>query len=273
MTDHPILFQPNMIEALRQRGKVQTRRVPNTKNTLIDGRGWMRGEFDQFDWKAAWLDKGPSPAGNEGPYLKVPHLNGDTVHRVYPRVQVGDRFWVRERWRVGAWHYNNSDIAIDYTTGPRKEWLHVEDPDQLHRLIDQSREDAKNANVRLADGYWEHTWSPGNSPCRWRPSIHLPKWGSRTTLPVTDVRLCRLQDISEADAIAEGIQTLGHHCYGPECPTDAARSCNSHGCWGVREIFKDLITSINGPEIWAENRWVIAYSFGVDHRNILEVGA
>ena len=270
MTTHPILFQPNMVDALQAGRKTQTRRGPNTKNTLLDGQGWPRGAFEQLDWKAAWLDKGPSPAGNAGPYLQVPHLNGETVHRVYPRVQVGDLMWVREAWRVGAWHYNNSDIAVDYTTGPRKEWLHVEDPDQLHRLIKQSRTDAQKAKVRLADGYWEHTWSPGNSPCRWRPSIHLPKWASRTTLRITDLRLQRLQDISEADAVAEGI--FMRSAVGDD-PMQSPFTWQKTG-WRydtAREAFKALITSINGPEMWAENRWVLAYSFKVEHRNILEI--
>jgi len=269
MTTHPILFQPNMIEALHAGRKFQTRRGPNTKNTLLDGHGWPRGAFEQLDWQAAWLDKGPSPAGNTGPYLKVPHLNGETVHRVYPRVQVGDLMWVREAWRVGAWHWSDSVIVVDYMTAPRKEWLHVEDPDQLHRLIEQSRADAQKANMWAPRKYWECWCRPGNSPCRWRPSIHLPKWASRTTLRISDVRLQRLQDISEADAEAEGIE---------QTEVDGWDGFKNYASWGSgtaygdpRESFQSLITSINGPDMWAENRWVLAYTFGVEHRNILEV--
>ncbi len=269
MTVHPIIFQPNMIQALHTGRKSQTRRGLNTKNTLLDGQGWPRGAFEQLNWKAARLGESPSQAESVAPYLKVPHINGETVYGVYPRVHVGDLMWVREAWRVGAWDYNNSLIAVDYTTGPLKEWLHVEDPDQLHRLIEQSRADAQKADHQPRKGYWEHTWNPGNSPCRWRPSIHMPKWASRTTLRITDVRIQRLADISDRDAISEGIEQV---------EIDGSDGWKNYAPWGENtayglpsESFQSLITSIYGPEMWAKNMWVLAYSFEVEHQNILDI--
>ena len=248
MTDHPILFQPNMIEALRQRGKTQTRRAPNTKNTLIDGRGWQRGEFDQLDWQAAWLDKGPSPAGNAGPYLKVPHLNGDTVHRVYPRVQFNDRFWVKEahfalgRWVKKSELKKNGQPKMKFVQNPCEPVRFVE-PDHALRF-------------------------PRDTTFGWYPrnSLFMSRADSRTTLwPVVNVRFQRLNELSINDAMSEGIEKqdledgyTGFKDYSGH-PTAFEFPIQS---------FRTLIISINGPEIWAENRWVLAYSFGVDHRNI-----
>jgi hypothetical protein len=175
---------------------------------------------------------------------------------------------VREAWRVGAWHYHNAEVAIDYCDGPRKEWLGVDDPDMLHRLIDQSRADAKKAGSPLRDSYYEYSWSPGDSPCRWRPSIFMPRWASRLTLTVTDVRVQRLQDISEADAVAEGIQPLnsGFGYYDPTGSQGAAFT------WAA-DAFGHLWNSLHGPDAWDKNPWVAAYTFTVQHGNIDEVEA
>lgn len=86
----------------------------------------------------------------------------------------------------------------------------------------------------------------------WRPSIFMPRRMSRLTLTVTDVCVQRLQDISEEDAIAEGIGQ-----------TDFWRDDHPPSiCYSV------LWDSINGAGSWAANPWVVAYSFTVAQRNI-----
>ena len=85
----------------------------------------------------------------------------------------------------------------------------------------------------------------------WRPSIHMPRWASRITLRITEVRVERLQDISEDDAGAEGV-----------------KPCTSTGWNGenlvvmtAREAFADLWNDINGSGAWDDNPWVWALSF------------
>lgn len=74
-----------------------------------------------------------------------------------------------------------------------------------------------------------------------RPSIHMPRWASRILLEIVSVRVERLQDISEADAIAEG------------CYTDPA--CPAYDAYG------SLWEQINGPNSWAANPWVWVIEF------------
>lgn len=88
---------------------------------------------------------------------------------------------------------------------------------------------------------------------RWRPSIHMPRWASRLTLTVTDVRVQRLQDISEADAVAEGWKS-------PE-----ELGC---GTWRPVGWFFDLWRTLHGPDAWDANPWVVALTFTVEQRNI-----
>lgn len=96
---------------------------------------------------------------------------------------------------------------------------------------------------------------------RWRPSIHMPRWASRLTLRITDVRVQRLQEISEADARAEGapleLRLLDSVRLG-------ATASHTGG-------FERLWESIHGPDSWASNPWVWCLSFRVIHKNIDEV--
>lgn len=82
------------------------------------------------------------------------------------------------------------------------------------------------------------------------PSIHMPRWASRLTLRITDVRVERLQDISEDDAYAEGV---------------------THAEWGgmnAREGFRRLWESIYGTGSWDANPWVWVISFDVIQQNV-----
>jgi hypothetical protein len=89
----------------------------------------------------------------------------------------GDRLWVRECWSTVP-----ADIA----------------PPEFTRT-------APNGDIILYCSDWKHT----TCKPKWRPSIHMPRWASRITLEVLDVRVERVQDITEADACAEGIKPLG----------------------------------------------------------------
>jgi hypothetical protein len=94
----------------------------------------------------------------------------------------------------------------------------------------------------------------------------MPRWASRITLIVTDVRVQRLQDISEADAIAEGIKKLpgGNEDQWMDYPEGSSAA----GWLQPVNSFDSLWESINGPGSWTENPFVYAVSFIVHKSNI-----
>src|SRR5690554_3317294 len=108
----------------------------------------------------------------------------------------------------------------------------------------------------------------------WRPSIHMPRWASRITLEITDVRVERLQDISEEDAIAEGAQHFpdlpGMSPYGQDCrwsmeQPESVYQCLSSARWAFANYFCKL--SGNAPKglhdekPWDANPWVWVIEF------------
>jgi hypothetical protein len=255
MTDTPILFTGAMIQALLAGRKTQTRRILTPHNTLFNGGPWIK-RFREQEWNyaEAWVDKGLSPAGNPGPYLHVPWLAGDddfeeTVHRIYPSVQPEDFLWAKETWRPLA-GFSNWDLHIYYHA----------DQTMMHFADDGS--------IR-SDWNWPKSAKRGLVP-----SIFMPKWASRLKLDVTNVRIERLQDISEADAIAEGFKALskdGKLIKWGIPDRDGLPGGDNFGWhwrdWNSdpRQAYRHLWDSINGKNgiCWATNPWVLAYTFDV----------
>lgn len=138
---------------------------------------------------------------------------------VHPRYAVGDRLYVREHWRTSM---DRGHLA----------------PRDMPAGVPVSFE----ADVFCMTG-------------RFRQGMHMPRWASRITLLVTEVRIERLQDCSEADAKAEGIIGAGLVWGIGGAPPDPARSASPV------EAYARLWDSINGPGAWDSNPWVAAYSF------------
>lgn len=110
-----------------------------------------------------------------------------------------------------------------------------------------------NVFVYKADAY-EHINTPNKH--KWKPSIHMPKDACRIFLRVTDVRIERLQDISEQDAVDEGIKM-------DDEPTICYKNYMSDKWWYSNPIdsFRSLWVSINGQKSWVDNPFVWVVSF------------
>lgn len=167
----------------------------------------------------------------------------------------GDLLWVRETWRLNR----STSEADDLPEG-----------DILLRVMFA---DGAMIEAPAAQFYGLYDGRAG-----WRPSIHMPRWASRITLRVTGVRVERLNDISEADAIAEGA-TSRPACHGFRSTDDgwsmdwsAVGQQSRFGTGGVlterdvslggaRWAFASYWNDINGPDAWDANPWVVAVSF------------
>jgi hypothetical protein len=252
----PILFSGAMVRAIISGQKTQTRRLVTPQTSLVNG--WppcMKREPDiidawpNLDFTGAWVDRGPSPAGNSGPYLKVPG-GDDSAHRIYPRFQPGDLLWVRETFAL-LWP---TEDAPEDIRGHRVEYR-ADDP-----------------LAKYPGGWPDHLGDDDHCP-RWKPSIHMPRGASRLTLRVTSVRVERLQDMSKADAISEGAHAMLSS--GAPYPESAPRWSMDHphpvaarpedghrACLGSPQMaFANLWNRINGVEAWDANPWVWVISF------------
>jgi hypothetical protein len=110
---------------------------------------------------------------------------------------------------------------------------------------------------------WERS-----QPGKWRPSIHMPRWASRITLTVTEVRVQRLQEISETDAKAEGVPLSPDDIADNERLRTAVLLPHIDAIYGDRRPYRTaagnyamLWNSLHGPDAWDANPWVVAVSF------------
>jgi hypothetical protein len=133
----------------------------------------------------------------------------------------GDTLWVREKWRDESVLFPDSSWRVPIT-GP---W----------RVSYSSGE----AMVLPACPDPDHL---GAKPGKWRPSIHMPRWASRISLYVIDVRAQPLGDISDGDALAEGVEPMAGV--------------------SLRDRFVQLWEATYGPGSWMPNRvaWAITFS-------------
>lgn len=141
-----------------------------------------------------------------------------------PYGQPGERLWVRETWATFDGWTGYFYGADDHSFGIGES----DDPDHVP----------------------EHA-------LRWRPSIHMPRAASRITLDITGVRVERLQEISDADVLAEG--TPGAWVDWTE--VGCGFQPNSNGPETRQFFFRKLWKSICGHDSWNANPWVWVIEF------------
>jgi len=148
--------------------------------------------------------------------------------------KVGERLWVRETWRPDckddvctiSFQADGAHVPIRDDYGWAERWVMLRRP--------------------------EEQWPKMEEP-KWRPSIHMPRWASRINLEIVSIRVERLNDISQKDAMAEGAP--------PSHPTIDAVSREFGYPDFSRSWFAQLWESINGQGSWNQNPWVWVIEF------------
>ena len=219
--ERPILFSGEMVRAILEGRKTQTRRVVT-----------HRRFFDVVETEMMSC----SDNGVFGYWPILLAKDGGTEVMKCPYGVPGDRLWVRETW----FSRPSSNEFLGYS----------------------------------ADGDYPH-----GKAYRVRPSIHMPRWASRILLEITDIRVERVQDISEADAEAEGMpcdldfpiseaycpNCLGQGLHGAFGENYGMTEVECSDCETVGKRFRNLWDSINEKRGfgWNTNPWVWVVEFKV----------
>lgn len=222
--ERPILFSGESVRQLLAGVKTQTRRVVNPPpHPAISSFHDLDGAF-----KPGW-GRGLRDVDDAVPYNACIGC---------PYGQPGDRLWCRETWQYADWTEDGYPL-IRYQSDGATSWRERGIPESLAEQVWAPLSVPENFDIdgKAADR-------------RWRPSIFMPRWASRLTLEITDVRVERLQDISYADVIDEG------------CPTPASTlaSPDDHD-WYIR-LWDSLNAKRKGGAFsWASNPlvWVLTF--------------
>jgi len=224
--ERPILFTGAMVQAILGGPKTQTRRVLKDQGSYAEWKHAQKilpdfaDEFPgstEYDWL---LQKEAGPI-KDGEYQPIGCCHYG---------QTGDRWWVRETWQEVDDEYGCPHIIYK---ADGESWL-IGSSDELGDHLLCPREDMTIDDFAI---------------CRWRSPIYMPRWASRLTLEVVSVRAERVQEISEADAKAEGV-------WGKDEPYQGVGDL-------ARDRFQHLWDSINAKRGfgWDDNPWVWVVEF------------
>lgn len=258
MKERGIIFSTPMVRALLAGTKTQTRRIVKPQ--------W---KCCAECFKAGVPHNGEEAIFGGGPYLRVTYCEHNDIgggRMRCPYGIVGDRLWVRETWALLCTADTKHFKAGQPLEG-EAEFLH--------------RDRVPMEVVYRADG--EKNFAP-----RWRSPIHMPRWASRLTLEITDVRVERVQSISEADAAAEGFESddfdkkdvwwqgydgrLKAHggnlvhaqvpgVKPPDWLMEPKKMLVNFALQTARQKLHTLWDKLNGEGSWASNPWVWVISF------------
>ncbi|HIG8619994.1 TPA: hypothetical protein ACYEOD_002641 [Klebsiella michiganensis] len=232
MKERGMIFNGEMVRALMSGRKTQTRRPIK----------WKQTRFTEI---------GEREDGSKWPWSEDAEHACDFWHPC-PFGAVGDRIWVRETWATLG---NEDGCCIDWEGNLCKG--DERSAARIYRASCEQRPGDYGLWSIPDDAYWKPHTKEHKFEGAWRPSIHMPRWASRILLEITDVRVERLNAISEEDATAEGVPPAGSLL--PDYP---GTFLTPKGDFATAKVaFQRLWESIYGEESWKANGWVWVISF------------
>ncbi|HDG5313087.1 TPA: hypothetical protein PCI30_000660 [Klebsiella pneumoniae] len=232
MKERGMIFNGEMVRAILDGRKTQTRRPIK----------WKQTRFTEI---------GEREDGSKWPWSEDAEHACDFWHPC-PFGAVGDRIWVRETWATLG---NEDGCCIDWEGNLCKG--DERSAARIYRASCEQRPGDYGLWSIPDDAYWKPHTKEHKFEGAWRPSIHMPRWASRILLEITDVRVERLNAISEEDATAEGVPPARSLL--PDYP---GTFLTPKGDFATAKVaFQRLWESIYGEESWKANGWVWVISF------------
>jgi hypothetical protein len=151
-----------------------------------------------------------------------------------------DGIW---RWMRGKVSYSEDDRKVRYHRG------------EVLYCKETWTDETPDGKVWYRASRFRMRPSSKEGPLRWKSSMFMPEWASRCQIKIVDLKVERLQDISEADALAEG-------CKPEMAGADSGGLEGMH--WTARKVYLELWNRINPKHPSENNPWVVAYSFEVE---------
>ncbi|MCG3698732.1 hypothetical protein L5F42_02640 [Aliarcobacter butzleri] len=256
MSSKPILFNTKMVKAILDGRKTQFRIPVNVSSDCTYyasgiNKTAISSNFNNFEAifvlpKDKWKNSLTPKLG----YFSSCYKDGDII-------------FVQEDWKVGGW--NNTSFAFDHSCEPfDKSWHNPPSKENFYDLLRNTLDELEAMKYPNKNG--EYKWEKFKSPLKMMDKSTMQDWMARIFLKVTNVRVERLQDISDDDCIKEGISEVGFYpdegyplCTGYMAEKDDGKTALANT---PQKPFSELWNSTTKKGYkWEDNPYVFVYEF------------
>jgi len=231
----PIIMSAPMILAILKGRKTQTRRLFKPQPDLVDPKDW--------DEHLRWAFSETGHGGEGWYFIDSEYPDEGSMFYRCPQGRPGDLLYVKETWQIAGGRWEDADANCT-------DEIHViYHADTTFRKIEVPRDQSWGIAIDKK-GIRKKKFSP----------MHMPKWAARIFLEITDVRVQRLQEITEEDAVAEGAvwidQGRGHNnwkntnCWFMDTEKAQNPDLGGNGLGSARYAYANFWNYLHGGPNW-----------------------